>query len=225
MKQRYMLIGIVCAIVLSLSACTTLVGSNTSENKKEQQKGTEEVDEPELSQIRSICELATLECYYHNVAKSTKTKGSGLSHLGEKERIFWIEYTGVAKIGIDMSEVKMIVDGTNVTITIPNAKPINYKVESISEDNYIYSVDSWFNKNPISGEEQTKAVNQAQEEMKLSVEKNTSLLVRAQDRAKVLIENYIIRLGEASGVSYQIDWEYGDKTPIANENIESSNNE
>lgn len=225
MKQRYTLIGIVCAILLSLSACTTFGGSNESENKKEVQKGTEVVDEPDLSQIRSICELATLKCYYHNVAKSTKTKGSGLSHLGEKERTFWIEYTGVAKIGIDMSEVKMIVEGTNVTITIPNAKLINYKVESISEDNYIYSADSWFNKNPISGEEQTKAVDQAQEEMKSSVESNTSLLVRAQDRAKVLIENYIIRLGEASGVSYQIDWEYGDNKPSTIENVKSSNNE
>lgn len=47
-----------------------------------------------------------------------------------------------------MSKVKMTVDGTNVTITIPNAKLINYKVESISKDNYIYSADSWFNRNP-----------------------------------------------------------------------------
>ncbi len=64
-------------------------------------------NEPALSQVRSICELATLECYYHNVAKSTKTKGTGLAHVGEKERKFWIEYTGVARIGIDMSDVNM----------------------------------------------------------------------------------------------------------------------
>jgi hypothetical protein len=221
MKQRWMLLGIVCAILLSLCACTTLVGSNEAENIKEEHTGTEVVNVPDLSQIRSICELATLECYYHNVAKSTKTKGSGLSHLGEKERTFWIEYTGVAQIGIDMSEVKMTVDGTNITITIPNAKLINYKVESISKDNYIYSADSWFNKNPISGEEQTKAVDEAQEEMKSSVESNTSLLVRAQERAKVLIENYIIRLGEASGVSYQIDWEYSDEKTNTIEDVES----
>ena len=159
------------------------------------------------------------------MAKSTKTKGSGLSHVGEKERTFWIEYTGVAKIGIDMSEVKMIVDGTNVNITIPNAKLINYKVQSISKDNYIYSADSWFNKNPISGEAETKAVDEAQEEMKLSVESNTSLLVRAQERAKVLIEIYIVRLGESSGVGYKIDWEYSDEKTNTIEGTESSSNE
>lgn len=44
------------------------------------------VNKPALSQIRSICELATLECYYHNVEKSAKTKGTGLAHVGEKEK-------------------------------------------------------------------------------------------------------------------------------------------
>ena len=42
--------------------------------------------------------------------------------MGEKERKFWSEYTGVAKIGIDMSDVNMKVDGTSVEITIPDAK-------------------------------------------------------------------------------------------------------
>ena len=40
------------------------------------------VNKPALSQIRSICELATLECYYHNVEKSAKAKGTGLAHVG-----------------------------------------------------------------------------------------------------------------------------------------------
>ena len=79
-------------------------------------------NEPALSQVRSIWQLATLECYYHNVEKSAKTKGTGLAHVGEKERKFWSEYTGVAKIGIDMSDVNMKVDGTSVEITIPDAK-------------------------------------------------------------------------------------------------------
>ena len=33
------------------------------------------VNKPALSQIRSICEHATLESYYHNVEKSAKAKG------------------------------------------------------------------------------------------------------------------------------------------------------
>ena len=51
------------------------------------------VKEPDITQIRSICNLSTLECYFHNVAKSKKEAGSFL----EKDREFWIEYTGTAK--------------------------------------------------------------------------------------------------------------------------------
>lgn len=207
MKKKCMIIVTISTIMLSLCACSVSAVNDNQESKQE----ANTISQPSLSQIRSICELATLECYYHNVAKSTKTKGEGLAHVGEKERTFWIEYTGVAKIGIDMSEIKMAIDGTNITITIPNATLINYRVKSIDEDSYILSADSWFNKNPITAAEQTKAVDDAEKNMKESIEKNTSLMVRAQERAKTLIENYVTQLGEASGVDYEITWVYSDE--------------
>ena len=46
------------------------------------------------------------------------------------------------------------------------------------------------------------------ENMKKSVEENTALLARAQDRAKRLIENYIDKLGDASDIKYEIVWKY-----------------
>ncbi|MCD8012901.1 MAG: DUF4230 domain-containing protein [Lachnospiraceae bacterium] len=164
--------------------------------------------EPELSEIRSICNLATLECYYHNVAKSTKGKGSGVSHAFEQERVFWIEYTGVAKIGIDVSKIKMEIDGTDITITIPNAHLISADVEEISADDYISSSDGLIIKNPISADDQTNAVAEAQEAMKESVESNSTLLTSAQERAKKLIQNYIDQLSDATGIEYNIQWNY-----------------
>ncbi len=165
---------------------------------------------PDTTQIRSICELATLECYYHNVAKSVKTAGSGFTDIGEKDRKFWIEYTGTAKIGIDMSKVCMKVEGTRVTVYLPNAEllSINIKEQDLNEDSYISSGDSWFNKNKITAEDQISAINNAQNEMKISVESNTALLLTAQSRAQDLIENYINLLGELSGISYEIQWIY-----------------
>lgn len=81
--------------------------------------------------------------------KSIKEKGSGLSHILEKERIFWIEYSGSVKFGIDMSKVDMQVSGTQITITIPRARllienyieqlgvlsGIEYQINWIYEDN------------------------------------------------------------------------------------------
>lgn len=200
--KKYIAILIICIMSLPLCACVNGAG------QAEKTESENTVNKPELSQIQSICELATLECYYHNVAKSTKTKGTGLAHVGEKERKFWIEYTGVAKIGIDMSEVKMDIDGTSVEITIPGAKILNKEVKTIDEDDYISTSDSWFNKNQITADEQTQAVNDAQNEMVAAVEKNKALLVSAQERAKTLIENYVTQLGEAAGVEYQITWKY-----------------
>ena len=92
---------------------------------------------PDISQIRSICELATLECYYHNVAISTKEKGQGLSHIGEKDREFWIEYSGVAKLGINMAKVSMEIQNKDIVITIPKAQLLGLSDYTISPDSYI----------------------------------------------------------------------------------------
>ncbi len=207
MKKTCRIIIVICVMALSLCACGK---DKETENVAALPTATPmpEIEEPDFSQIRSICELATLECFYHNVAKSTKEKGSGISHLGEKNRVFWIEYTGTAKIGIEMSELQMKVDGTDITIQMPKAKLISCEVTSIDEEDYISSEDSWFNKNPITAQEQTEAVEQAQEDMRKSVENNPALLLRAQERAKALIQNYITRLGEASGVEFHVKWEY-----------------
>ena len=168
-------------------------------------------EEPDIMQIRSICNLATLECYYHNVAKSIKEAGSGISHWGEKDRKFWIEYTGSAKIGIDMSKVSMKIEGNNITVSMPNAKLLSIDIEELTQDFYIISDDGW-NKNKITAEDQTAAINAAQAAMKKSVESNSALLLNAQNRAKNLIENYINKMGELSGVSYTIQWEYKDSS-------------
>ena len=114
--RKYRIIMILCVMSLFLVACTNKNDKTKVKMEETQEMETAAVLEPDLAQIRSICDLATLECYYHNVAKSTKEKGSGLAHLGEKERKFWIEYTGVVKIGIEMSDVKTLREKRGVGI-------------------------------------------------------------------------------------------------------------
>ncbi len=168
------------------------------------------IQEPDITQVRSICNLATLECYYHNVAKSEKTAGDGISGWFEKDRTFWVEYTGTAKIGVDMSKVKMEIDGTNVTIVMPEAELLSIGIDesSLSESSFVFSEDSWFNSNKITANDQTAAINAAQENMEEAVKNNSALLQTAQNRAKELIENYINQLGKVSGVEYVIKWQY-----------------
>ena len=162
---------------------------------------------PELSQVRAICDLATLKTYYHNVAKIKKYKG----WLLQKDRELWIEYTGMTTIGIDMSKVEMKVENEKVVVTLPKAKLLSIDIdeEKIDKDSYFYSKDNaLLFKNEITAEEQTQAINEAQDKMKSQVEGNEQLLKMAQERAKNLIEKYINQLGELSQKKYTIEWNF-----------------
>ena len=148
MKKISKVITIILVVCFGLTGC-----------QKDDKKITAE---PEISQIRSICDLATLECYYHNVAKSKK-QGSWL----EKDRDFWVEYTGIAKIGIDISKVNIKVDGNGITVTLPNAELLRIDIDekNLDKSSYYVDEDRWWNKNKITADDQTRAINNAQENM------------------------------------------------------------
>lgn len=205
MRKRIvcMVIGI---LTLSLSACTKDKADAVEQASEVKTEAVSQEETPDISQIRSICKLATLECYYHNVAKSEKEAGSGLSHFGENDRKFWTEYNGVAKIGVDMSKGDMKINGTEITIYMPEAEILSIKPDSESVSEPIMDKDSW-NSNPIDADDVTGAVSVAQDDIYESIQNDSSLLANAKDRAKKLIENYINQLGEASGTEFTIKWE------------------
>lgn len=180
----------------------------TAEDTAEAEEMKDETTVPQIDKIKMICELATLECRYHNVAKSVKEAGTGLSHFGEKERIFWIEYTGIAEISFKIEDLKMRQDGTNIIITLPEPQ-VTCRVDSDSwtQDSYVISDDQWIQKNPITAADQVQAVNEAQTAMEENIRNNSSLLNTAKLQAKELIENYIAQIGEATGVIYTVSWE------------------
>lgn len=159
-------------------------------------------------QIKSICELTTLKCYYNNVAKSDKEKGTGIAHAFEKARKFWIEYEGMASIGIDMNKVSMKVDNDNVVIRMPHAEVTDVAIvtETLNEDSYIISKDGFVNKNKITVQDQQDAIAAAQEEMKKSLYDNKGLFERAEREAKNIIESYVNEIGKLSGKKYKIIW-------------------
>ena len=60
----------------------------------------------EQSQVRNIAELATLECYYHNVADYEDEETSGWL-FWKKDTKFWIEHEGIVRMGVDAPKIKM----------------------------------------------------------------------------------------------------------------------
>lgn len=163
---------------------------------------------PEITQVRSICNLATLECYYHNVAKIEKEAGTGILHIGEVDRKLWIEYTGYVTVGIDVSKVTMTIEGEKVKVFIPKATVLDVGVHQDEERNTYESQDSIINANPITAEEQSEAMGKAEQTMRQMASQNKALLMASQNRAQQLIGNYITQLGRIANVEYEIEWEY-----------------
>lgn len=167
--------------------------------------------EKNLSKIELTGDLVTLETYYHNVAEVKKEAGIGIMHWFEKDRKLWIEYTGIVKIGIDMSRVRIETNGNKITVYIPKAEIISKPDvldEEFSRESFIDSQDGLINKNKITVEDSTKAMKVAQDLMIENVKKDTHLLKIAQKRARNLIEEYINQFSGISNKLYTIKWEY-----------------
>lgn len=166
-------------------------------------------EEPEITQMRTICELATMDCYYHNVAKYyEKDAEKGFLGFGKKDKKFWVEYSGEVTIGLDAALVALQVSENQVTITIPPAKVLGAKVysDSLTADSYIIDKDSA----DITAEDQTRVFENAQADMLEQASNDYLLLSNAQQRAQMLLEDYVTNIGNAIGVTYQINWIYLD---------------
>ena len=196
--NKLMCILISAVLTLSLAAC-----SNTEPAPVDM--------EPKTSQMKAICELAVMDCYYHNVAKY-ELKDAEEFLWWTKDKNFWIEYSGVVTLGVDVSRVTVEVDGTKVTISIPAAEVLSCTVDSssLTEDSYIVAQDSA----AIEAEDEIAAFSVAQADLEATASQDTALLASAQQQAQQLLEDYITNIGKATGKSYSIEWIYLDENNV-----------
>ena len=160
----------------------------------------------DFSGVTSVCELATLKCYYHNVAKAeTEASGMFAKWLKTGYKKIWTEYSGIIEYGIDISQVTVSEpdkDGV-VTVTIPDAQVLNVDVDEDSLGTPL--TDTGF-LTSITTEEKTTTLAGAQEAMEQQAKENTEMLAQAKARAKTLIEEYIKNVGEGIGEEYTVEW-------------------
>lgn len=171
----------------------------------------------ETYSIYDICELATIESYYHNVAMFEK-KPDGVdsflnnvfffpfgqyTNVGYKQ--FWIEYSGIVDVGIDASQVKINSPDANgvVDVYVPDAKVLNVYVDE-NEMSDPLSETGLFTK--ITSEEQRDAFSSAQEAMRKEAESDQGLLLKAKKNAMRFFENYIVETGKLIGTEYKVNW-------------------
>ena len=168
-------------LALSVSICSL---TGCGEKKKE----------ADFSGIASVCELATLKCYYHNVAKA-ETEASGLfKWLGTGYKKIWTEYSGIVELGIDVNRVSVSKPDSRgvVKISIPDAEILNVDLDEASMGEPL--TDTGFF---------TKITKENMEETARS---NSALLAQAKERAKNVIEGYVKNVGEQLGEKYTVEW-------------------
>lgn len=204
-------------IILSGMICLAILALVLFIPGKKKEDKTFELSE--YSSVSEICELATLRSYYHNVAVyEEKPEGAAkvisdiltwpfneLLKTGYKQ--FWLEYSGIVEIGIDLKADKILINnpdaGGTVDIYVPDAKVLNVDADQSS---FSKPLDETGLFTSITAKERSDAYAAAQENMRQEAENDQALLRRAKNNAKILLERYIVNLGREMGVEYTVNW-------------------
>lgn len=181
-------LGITCALTLALSSFV-LTGCAAQEQKS-----------ADFSGVQSVAELATLKCYYHNVAKAEQD--GGWFDIGYKK--VWTEYDGVVEVGVDVSQVTIGEPDENgrVQVHIPEAKILEVNVD---KDSISTLTEAGLFTN-VTTEERTASFAAAQNTMEQTAQKNMAILAQARERAKQVIEGYVKNVGTEMGKDYTVEW-------------------
>ena len=155
--------------------------------------------------MKAICQLAVLECDYHNLAKFEQKDASKFLWM-TKDKRFWVEYSATTVLGIDVNQVSMKLQDDVVNITLPKAQVLDCKVngDSLSKDSYIVDKDSA----PVTAQDEVAAFQEAQDGLQKTVEADNNMMNLAQERAEELLRNYVNSLAKATGTEYQVEFHY-----------------
>ncbi|MBO4459716.1 MAG: DUF4230 domain-containing protein [Clostridiales bacterium] len=191
------------------SSETTATSATTTTTAETTPTTTKPKIVPNVYQIQSICELATLDVYYHNTAKAIKTAGTGVTHWGEEDTPFWFEYTADVSLGIEANQVKFLMEDHDITIFMPHARILRVNVHPESTSDPVFRPHKWYrNDVEITAQDVTDAMKEANTQIREQVTDKTTLLDAAEKRSKQLIENYITQIMDLSDYSYTLHWEY-----------------
>ncbi len=196
------LIGCVLTLLLLLSGC----GQNSNKTLQ-------------IKDMKAVSELAVFETYYHNVARFHEEDAEGFL-FWQKDKHFWIEYSGYVTVGIDSSKLAFTVNGENVEVTLPKAKILGSGVDAAS-----LTQNSFFegeNTASADADDQTEALKVAQDTMEEEAKKDTFLLSEAEARTEELLTNYINGIGDVTGIEYKIIFTYIEETPAQEQATEDT---
>lgn len=169
------------------------------------EKPAKESQTVDFSNVSYICNLSTLEVYYHDVAQANRDAEGLFAWLGVGHKRMWFEYSGVVRVGIDASRVSVSQpDASNVvTVSLPQAEILGVNVDESTMTDPIEEVGLFTS---FTTEERTRAFGSAQEAMLEAARSDDNILYQARQRAREMLGSYVKNVGELMGEEYTINW-------------------
>ena len=200
---------IIAGILLIVAVAALAVGCGSGENRTERPL--------KLNELKSISQLRTLTCEYHNTM--TREKENVKTFLWFKsDYTYWIEYDGSYDIVIDLEKMDMNVeekeDGkADVSISLPEPMADNFTVVADSFGKY----EIIGAKDEIIGEKYKPKVDEyndmraeAQSAIMAKVTENKINYDVAKKRAETVLTEYINLIGASNGTEYSVEFKWTD---------------
>lgn len=189
--------------VLGVVLLAGFYGYELATNQQEPKEEETVVEEADLSGIKEVASMTTVEALYHGVAKYTDDLEGleGIWTHGYKKA--WREYDASVSYGIDASKVSTSRQGNVVTVKMPRA--------TLTKDPRVVNsgdllVDTGIFTEFTKQDEKTMMAS-AEEDAKTECENDTTLINRATENAQKIMERWVQSMGKSYGEDLKVEFE------------------
>ncbi|MCI2106838.1 MAG: DUF4230 domain-containing protein [Intestinimonas sp.] len=137
--------------------------------------------------LAQISELATVNFMYTNMAQFENSNVFYGVTLPFTTKRFILTYDGVIKAGIDFSLAEVVVNGTSVTVTLPEAKILSHEIDEGSIKIFNEQTSIF---NPFTVEDYS-SFRQDQKAVMEQKATDRGLLTQAQEKAESSVEQFL----------------------------------
>ena len=152
-------------------------------------------------QLVDVQELATVDYYYTNMGRYENQLNFYGWQVPFTTKRFIVSYDGVIKAGIDLSELRVSIQGTTITVHLPEARILSHEIpedsiEIFDETHNIFNQISLSDYTGFAGDQREAMEQRAIE---------GGLLTRAQERARSAVTELLTLMPGMDGYTLKID--------------------
>ena len=150
--------------------------------------------------LRSVQELATVSYYYTNMGRFENQVDFYGWKVPFTTKSFIVSYDGVIKAGVDLDQIQVDIDGTNIVVTLPAGRITSHEIPEDSLEVFDES-DNLFNH--ITIEDYTAFTRDQKDAMEQRAV-DSGLLDRAGQEARMVVDSLLRLMPEAEAYTLTV---------------------